>query len=218
MSLVSSDALAVGHDVPDLHRAIVTCTQKEVPCLWEELDPLYGFIVARPGVQPFLRYEAIMVFVPQVGRCLDEALVTILAHRSCSVIDCFRLEEDVVLVGILDFGFLKSFLSLLLIRLHEVLLLICKSSALLRLEFFHTFVDCPRSFEVSAAGLTELLPLHFHLFSFCFPRSFFLNTLSIANHQRRSYAGAIRRVHCHACVIEPHPLLIEPCSIQLCLL
>ena len=125
MTLISSNAFSVSQDVPYLDRAVVARTQQEVASPWEELDSLHASIVARPGVEPFLRDEAVVVLVPQVRWRFHKAFVAILPHCSCSVVNRLGLKEYVILGRIFVLCILQSLLSFLFIHLHKILLLVC---------------------------------------------------------------------------------------------
>lgn len=66
MAHIGPDAALMCHDIPDLARAVVACAQKKVTCLWEKFDSLHPFFMSLPGVDPFLRNEAVVLFVAQV--------------------------------------------------------------------------------------------------------------------------------------------------------
>ena len=169
--------------------------------------------MAWPCVNPFLWNKTVVIFVSQVRWCFYKAFVPILTHCTSSVVDCLRLKESIILGRIFVFSLLQSLLSFVFIHFHEILLLISQSPALLRFEFFHAFVDCPRSFEISTACLTEFLPVLFHLFPYGFPWPSFLHSLLFSHHQSWSDSCAIRWIHCHSCIIKLYPLLVESCFV-----
>ena len=87
VTFVRPDALAVRHSVPNLARSIVTGRQQQMACPREELDPLDSSVVTRPSVQPLLWNEAVMLFVPQVTRRLNETLTSLVEDSTITMVD-----------------------------------------------------------------------------------------------------------------------------------
>ena len=106
MTLISSNAFSVSQYVPYFDGTVVACTQQEVSSPWEELDSLHASIVTRPGVEPFLWDEAVVVLVPQVRWRFHKAFVAILPHCSCPVVDRLGLKEYIIRGRIFMFSIL----------------------------------------------------------------------------------------------------------------
>ena len=95
MSFVRSYAFSVSRGIPNFTRSIVTGRQQQVACSREELNPLDTSVVARPGVQPFLRNKAIMLFVSQVAWRLNEALTSLVENAPVAVVYRRGVEKDI---------------------------------------------------------------------------------------------------------------------------
>jgi len=158
VSHVGTDAPLVRHDVPDLAVAVVTGAEKKVACFRHEFDALHAPIMALPCVDPLFGYEAVVLLVAQVGRWINEALAPAGAElASVAVVDRSRLCFEGQWLRLLRL--LDLLLPLGLVSVHQLLLFFGQLS-LLRFEFFHTFVRCPRSLEFAGGRVSEFLPFH----------------------------------------------------------
>jgi hypothetical protein len=110
-------------------------------------------------VQPLFGDVAVVLFVSQVGRRLNEALTCLIVNASIPMVDGCGLEPMLTAISIFRLGLYESLFSLLLVLFHESLLLFGECSSLLLLELFHSFIGGPWSIEVSLACITKFLTL-----------------------------------------------------------
>lgn len=182
----------------------------------EKLDPLYSFIVTVPGVKPFLWDVRLVVFLPEVWWRLDETFIPTcelirgaMVNSGCSV--------SLTCSGITLFGILQALLSSRLILLHEVLL-VFSQLCLLWLEFSHTFVESPWTFEFARTRISKFLSFLFYFFSFRFPRLFlftFFNTSLLSDIHATWKPSSVWRVHSKAFVLKTVHLVHELTMVQL---
>lgn len=108
-----------------------------------------------------------MLLGSQVRGRVDEALVAAACELiSRPVVDRSRsVSFDLRRFPLL--GVSKPLLAFVFVLLHEVLLVVSEVR-LLGLELAHSFVECPRSLEVTRVSISELLSLFLQLPSFRF--------------------------------------------------
>lgn len=76
MTHVGSDTFTMSLHIPNFAGTIMTRTEHQVPSFGEEFNSLNSFVVAAPGVQPFLGNEAVVLLLSQIARSFDEALAS----------------------------------------------------------------------------------------------------------------------------------------------
>lgn len=107
--------------------------------LREEFDALYSFIVANPGMQPFLGNEASVFLLPQIARRFNPTSLSMAySGRSMDLALCIFLPLSLVPLLV----FIEPLLSHLLIPGHHLLLIISQL-CLLTLELVHAFINGP---------------------------------------------------------------------------
>lgn len=135
----------------------------------EEAHTLHSFVVSAPSVQPFLRNEAIMLFLAQITGGFNEAACRRLIHILSAAVVNGRCLVSLLHVVLL-LGLLESSLAARFELLDYGFLLWCHLCHLSR-ELLHALVGCPRSFKISRGNVTLLLPLYFNFSALLLPRN-----------------------------------------------
>ena len=117
MPHIRAQAFSVGQHIPYLHRAVVTARQKQMTKFGEELDSLDTLVVTIPGVQPLFWQIALMLFGPQIGRCINEGLIATAELLLRTVVDRGS-PVGLTLLGVAFLGVLEALLTFFLILFH----------------------------------------------------------------------------------------------------